>query len=162
MRGFSPPKPAFRGLAEEEEDETVKVLVLSALQEALNSTPVQRQLVAALDLHTQLQAVFVESKHLLIQQLIADLNLGSRLTALLADRKIQEQMMTDSRRRRRDEEAEKQRDRRAQPADVPAGASRRARSSWRWTVAAGTPAAYAGAILGLAPARQGSHSSGNR
>ena len=122
MRGFPPPKPAFRGLAEEEEDETVKVLVLSALQEALNSTPVQRQLVAALDLHTQLQAVFVESKHLLIQQLIADLNLGSRLTALLADRKIQEQMMTDSRRRRRDEEAEKQRDRRAQPADVPAGA----------------------------------------
>lgn len=92
MRGFSPPKPAFRGLAEEEEDETVKVLVLSALQEALNSTPVQRQLVAALDLHTQLQAVFVESKHLLIQQLIADLNLGSRLTALLADRKIQEQL----------------------------------------------------------------------
>lgn len=92
MRGFSPTKSSFRGLTEEDDDETVKAMVLQALQEALNSTPVQRQLVAALDLHTQLQAVFVESKHLLIQQLIADLNLGSRLTALLADPKIQNQL----------------------------------------------------------------------
>ena len=90
--GSSPAATRFRGLEEDDAEASVHAMVLSGLEEALNTTAVQRQLVTALDLPTQLQAALVESKQLLIQQLIADLNLGSRLTSLLADPTIQQQL----------------------------------------------------------------------
>lgn len=79
-------------LAEEAEVD-IEALVRQELQEALNSSQVQKALRVALNLQEQCRAVVVEEKHHLVQQVIADLNLGARLSALVADPRTAKQLV---------------------------------------------------------------------